>query len=78
MITGQGIPVCMPLRETLAHSMSGIYAIKAMLSTSGCSAFSMHEDRGPTEGSNSAAALEMVMLTLSLTLVIEGRASDFK
>lgn len=57
--------------------MSGIYAIKAMLSALGCSAFSMHEDRGPTEGSNSAAALEMVMLNLSLTLVIEGHASYF-
>lgn len=68
-ITGQGISACVCERDTLPHSMRGICAIKAMSSASGCSPFSVHEDRGPTGGSTSAAALGMMMLELSVTLV---------
>ena len=60
------LPVCE--RDTLPHSMRGICAIKAMSSASGCSPFSVHEDRGPTGGSTSAAALGMMMSELSVTL----------
>lgn len=68
-ITGQSIPACVCVRDTLPHSMSGISAIKSMPATSRCSPHSLHEHRGPTGGSTSAAALEMMMLNLSLALL---------
>lgn len=61
------LPIC--VWDTPPHSTSSISAIKAVPFASGCTPFSLHESRGPTGGSTSAAGLKMMMLNLSMTLL---------